>query len=725
MQHNLSIDTDYFQQGGCSFDDLQMAAKKLLTSSELDFNAAKKEAWYARVFDMVTFSQNKTIRIASQVQTLAQAQSILMEVLARLSSTNASAFELLSSVRVDVDRLASNDIKLAKRLRSLELKAHGLAEQHSLSQLTQIEKQVLGALLATLVPESGASPLQLRYARKTLSELGVEHAVAGDPVVLLEEVTDSKKKRQMLFCCLEYVFLQRQRLDLGELNERFKDSFDLGNRSWIELQSRVEAKFRLQGAEGFVTSEVPDDVDDNFLTSIESAVEESVVSETPERSEVSIREILHVAEGETRLFEYSDLILGSFVHCAGTLVIRHCTLEYGEQRALGRIILAKGARLEIVDSSITCWGLAESQEAFIKCDGNSVILLERCALKNCAKLIKAESAKVQIRCCEIYNPGDQFSEGGYVVGSFEMVDCTITFADLPKFQRDQLESCATVFGHARSLVQNCLFTSNGAFNEDTRVGIVGGRDSVIKSCRFVRLPKAAHNVAMVEGTSFEECWDVADLRGDANQPRHITNCAFDRCTNVITGSHVLLTASKFYDCGETLAYGSDLQFELCEFVNTRPRTRPKYGWFGPGLSIEYSGTRPEEDALIFKRCRFDGFDAGANSYLGGVWHGGSYSEDKIRLDECIFENCRTDMLDGRLFAESFTYKSLWSERRVRVVRFNSCTGLESVNKGQGESTRVRATVLGGAAVGFLTLGPVGAVTGAFAAHVLDRDQQPV
>ena len=55
-------------------DSIGLAIKKLSTSSENQFNELKNERWFNRLFNMITFSNKKNIRLAEQINTLRNLQ---------------------------------------------------------------------------------------------------------------------------------------------------------------------------------------------------------------------------------------------------------------------------------------------------------------------------------------------------------------------------------------------------------------------------------------------------------------------------------------------------------------------------------------------------------------------------------------------------------------------------------------------------------------------------
>ena len=99
-------------------DSIALAIKKISTSSENQFNELKKERWFNRLFNMITFSNKKNIRLAEQISTLAQAQEILVRILLLLSEKSLEISELVKNNAKDIEKLGENDIYLLNRIKN-------------------------------------------------------------------------------------------------------------------------------------------------------------------------------------------------------------------------------------------------------------------------------------------------------------------------------------------------------------------------------------------------------------------------------------------------------------------------------------------------------------------------------------------------------------------------------------------------------------------------------
>lgn len=86
------------------FDSIQEAITTLSSASQDQFEEIKKEKWFTRLFDMVTFSQKGKERLAAQIGSVAQAQQILLEILLRLSSNDEKISDMVVNSMADIKK---------------------------------------------------------------------------------------------------------------------------------------------------------------------------------------------------------------------------------------------------------------------------------------------------------------------------------------------------------------------------------------------------------------------------------------------------------------------------------------------------------------------------------------------------------------------------------------------------------------------------------------------
>ena len=102
-------------------DSVALAIKKISTSSENQFNELKKERWFNRLFNMITFSNKKNIRLAEQISTLAQAQEILVRILLLLSEKSLEISELVKNNTKDIEMEKLTEKRLLKKFQKIQL----------------------------------------------------------------------------------------------------------------------------------------------------------------------------------------------------------------------------------------------------------------------------------------------------------------------------------------------------------------------------------------------------------------------------------------------------------------------------------------------------------------------------------------------------------------------------------------------------------------------------
>ena len=252
--------------------------------------------------------------------------------------------------------------------------------QQEIDNFSVTEKKTLAGLIRSVSETIIPNDLQKRYASRLFSALQVQEANLADPVILLSNVDSTNHKRHMLFCCLEYLFLENEALDLERVDQHFVGSFDFSARIWNELKSRIDSKYKLLGIDGFVGNlPLESDIADEFEVMLEfDAVEEAC--EPAPRTEHEILNMLIIVEGEKIVFENADIFLGSFINCTGTLVLRNCSIDYGKSMTQGRILLEEGATLEVDGSEILGFPSEDPEHSFITCKGKNKITIRNSKL---------------------------------------------------------------------------------------------------------------------------------------------------------------------------------------------------------------------------------------------------------------------------------------------------------------------------------------------------------
>lgn len=326
-QQELIIDYDYYEREQCSFDDLKEALLQLTNASQDQFEQIKKEKWFTRVFDMVTFSKKNEKRMASQISNLAQAQQIMMDILVRLSERDKRVSDLVTELYQKIERLSRNDVLLAKRVNQLENRVIlGITKESDLADLSELERRILSGVFFSLMERFNyISDEQREFANNVLKYLDV-HAQAIDLHASLSSISHIEVKRKILTASLEYCFLNEFHFDLPDRVEEIIDEFDFGNKTVTEVKSKITALYNLRGVGGFMDKYGKGDgYEESFYIEMP---EDSFEEEAVELEEIYIDSILHIPHGQNRVFKNNIVHIRAYINCEGHLEFNNCVIYY-------------------------------------------------------------------------------------------------------------------------------------------------------------------------------------------------------------------------------------------------------------------------------------------------------------------------------------------------------------------------------------------------------------
>lgn len=716
MEHAIQIDSGkYHQDGHCDFDDLRQAAERLLQGNEQELQAIKDEPWYRRVFDLVTFSNKKDVRVSSHIQTLAQAQGIFAEILARLSNTDHHVMTLLESVSSDIKRLSDNDIRLARRIVAIEYADCNFADQDTIKGFSEHENKILASLITGLSEATNPNRQQQRYAKNLFDTLQIQEANAADPATLLQKVSNIDHKKHMLHCCLEYIFLGNEALALDQIDEHFAESFDFGKKTWTELKQRIDRKHKTLGIDGFVESAPETEVPDEFVVTLDFDFAEEIIEQAP-REDIEIKGILTIASGETKEFRNANLFFGSFINCEGTLILRNCSIDYGDTAAQVRILLKDGGQLQIEQSEIICLLSAEPQFDFITCEGRTTISIRNSILSDCSHFIKSADS-LEISDCIIRNPGDKLIAASYSSVSCNLLRTSFIFENPSDFKKSEYKKYGNLLAFegdftGNSEITQCAFIANNCFDDDSKFTLIYSCNGKISDCVFDGVSNAIKNAAAAERCSFKNvfnaidsyniknikdcnfdgCGKVIDLSSTDEEIASISNCTFLQCSNVFSGKNLKVTSSQIHDCSGYIIDGTKMQFELCDFINIQPKESRSGLGFGGG-SIGFFSTNKNDGGISLKHCQFDGYKGNGQSPFARVAFPKSGMKTGITFEECTFENFSAPNGISSLFEEDATVEGFFSNSTIQVIRTVNCTGLDRINKEGSESSRPKPATI--------------------------------
>lgn len=679
------------------FDDLKQAVTKIMTVSENQFEEIKKEKWYTRVFDMVTFSQKKNKRVAEQIGNLAQAQQVLMEILIMLSDTDNRVTELVTDNAESIKKLQENDTYLLKKVIRLEHKLFRIQEVDDIANLSKNGKCILCGCLYYLSEQfEDNSVSQQNYAEVVIKYIQTDAEVEN--IFEAIQACSEGERKMILTCCMEYIFLYKNEMSIPDNLNQFIDEFDFGRKTIESVSSRIQGVFKLRGNAGFINRysiDETEDIDESFVEfddmDFGDSQEEDVFQETeePVMEDLYISSILNINKNEKVTYTYKNVHISAFIKCAGTLEFENCVIYYNESDASDEIYLSDNASLRFYGCLIVCRGLDE--EYFIQQEnysGKVEIVFEECVFNDCAYFLNiSDFRKIVLHKCEMHNCGCYFIQcfGGDKSSSCIISECLILEDEPMDFMKKNEYSDylirLSLNNEVKGEIENCKIerVSYSIF----KIRYYFSLESVhVENCTFTNVERCIIMYGgKVEKCMFKNC-KICISMGFSPKESEIRDCVFEKCTNVlfdIERSKVL--RCRFLNCYNRLidgGYFGGNQIELCEFINVS-NVSLKNNFCDPHISLKRAIRGASSNSI--KNCIFNGVNLCDNFLIAPVQSSHSDGE-VIYIEKCNFMNCATRRHDGVIIKKWIEYDFLLLKNQIQtVVSVRDCKGLDKVKKG--------------------------------------------
>ena len=121
MPNNVQIQINKYELNKTNaVDELTNSAKKILIANEKEFQEMQNEAWYKRLWKVITFSKDNEKRLARGITSLAKVQEITIKMLLMLSGESRQIFELIEKNRDSINGIMERLIKQKDELLSLK-----------------------------------------------------------------------------------------------------------------------------------------------------------------------------------------------------------------------------------------------------------------------------------------------------------------------------------------------------------------------------------------------------------------------------------------------------------------------------------------------------------------------------------------------------------------------------------------------------------------------------
>lgn len=716
MGEEVRVNSEMYCGNQEDYDALKMAVKQLSSVSQEQFETIKKEKWYNRVFDMVTFSQKGRKRIAEQVSTLAQAQQILIELLMRLSDNDSSVSKLVMESMEDIKKIQEQNLYLLSKIKKLEDISLGIKPDMDLNKLSEENKKVLCACLYNINAQDGnASENQKTFANQVMNYLNVD-AQMEQPTAALEDM-DTESKKRILNCCMEYMFLKNCSGDGYEAYEDFIYEFDFGNKTIKAIEKQIQSFYNLRGLDGFFTKYQADNFeapDDFFTMDFEDGDDENIVSaeENIEMVDEVISTILQIKPGETKNYKNKNIHLKAYINCEGDLIFDHCIINYNEADNGNEIKLSNKANLTITNSIILCKEF--DKNAFITCEGAGQVTLDRNTFEDCSHFIKSGSiCEFSMTNCKLHNCFEDFIDldighdpSTCAIKNNVMIQDGLNpfYAKVEKYWMMQLISVNSFENNTVEFYNNSIIEEEGFRKADVKKGksenhiiyfdtAYGIGD--VKNCFFKGISRSISAVKFID-CRFENCTDAINLKqnySDSDVPC-VDNCVFVDCTNVInTVDNAKISNCQFVSCYDQIIDPSEfdggVSVEFCQFINTRNAIES----YSSNLScVQFQrGRSSDAKANYLKNCIFDGADLEDNFLIGAVAIE-KPSGTVTHIENCDFKNCSTQRESGKIIKEYVQYDTLFKKDvNFHANTVSGCKGLDKINKegSKSDSAEIR------------------------------------
>ena len=642
-------------------DSVALAIKKISTSSENQFNELKKERWFNRLFNMITFSNKKNMRLAEQISTLAQAQEILIRILLLLSEKSSEISELVKNNTKDIEKLGENNIYLLNRIKKLEDKVLGIKRKIKPEDLSLQAKEILSACLnklSTLFDYTNDN--QKLYVNFILNQLNISRVEYENLEFAINELDSNNEKTQILISCLEYIYLKNNNFNILKTNYQilnFIEMFYFSEKKIDEIKNQVERDSNFDGIIFRYTNNYKEDFeDDNFLLDFINDIGKIEI----EKEDLYINSMINIKEGEVYVIENKNIHISSMINCSGTLEIKNSTLYYNEilnkevKKIFNKINLGNNSTLKVENSTVIC--KSYDKEFFIKGEDlkKSNIYLKNTIFIDCLNCINSDVINANIENCNFKNCVRDFFKIN-VYGDFLMKDCSIVQEKLPNFKIPLKESWykkEVLFHIYNSSKKSAIFTNNKVdiyFYDNERqynqlISSYFNKNLIIKNSIFNN--HLENNISLqIEADNVDKCafFSLSNIL----KTKNIDNCFFENCSFICQ------------ERNSNLLYIKNTEFRNCS-NSIFPSDKD---------SINQYSLRPSyyHNKIIFENCKFSGkglikenfIELGRSSQIKNCEFSNismknfliSISIDEkslILIQNCVFKNCTTERKDKEI-----------------------------------------------------------------------------
>lgn len=690
----FQLDYDYFNEK-CSYEELKQATSILSMSNEEEFNTIRNNEWFNTLYNTIVFSSNNEKRITPYIQTLSQAQQLLIEILFRLSEHNLKINSLLMEYYPKIEILSQQNVKLSEQIKNFQNHTLlGIGKNSTINNLTEREQIILSGIIYNLAFNSDDIPSdnQTEYAHILFNKLGIEEKEIN-PSATIESIKNIDSKKLILTCCMEYLFLFNNDISYLDKFNTLYETFDFGLKTINEIKNKINEMYATLGVQGFLDKYKEMDIvnEDIFILDIDEtlAINESKCDEETPLEEIIIDQIMYIGKDEEIIISNKAVHIISYINCQGRLTFENCYISYNEQDISQQIVLSEGATLTFQNCGIL--DNNKTKRYFIEAQKGSKVEVYDCVLLDCAYFIKGDNTNTLLfGGCEITDPSEYFIYGSTESGG--IIECEINFTRNIYKAFPEAEENTTVIYLSQSdenqsfIVKDTSITGKDDYLEEyAKASIFWIHDGIYENCTFQHLysicvvayqrinncnfidciyPISAAQYSTISTTitncNFTDCvgaiyineWGrIESFSGNKNYT--ISNCSFDKCNGE------LLATSK-------LTESTYIDLSFCEFDNCELNEDDR-GLFYLDSSTSYG-------KITINKCVFNNINLKNKFFASTKIYINPYSL-LIRICDCTFKNCKTSNLKG-LFNEYSEYTTIFGNlKSVKVMSIENCKNI--------------------------------------------------
>ena len=625
-------------------DWLLEAANEVVNATESDFTDMQSKAWYKRLWEVITFSKDNEVHLATGVSNLAKLQEIVIRAMLVVSRDNAIISNEVARISKTIGKLATIDTRLLQEIDKIK---YGENRSAWFSELAREKKAIMVSLVIMADRNAEQNIASKQYISSLLKLAGI---AIFEPISIENIDRLTLAEQEFLY---QMIVIHRHLLNVAyDAESMVVDELSIKKRRKEEILEAIKTTSENVTPEFFSSfyeesSNACSMMDEFGLLLVETGAvdemdHESFQNDFSACEEITIQSILHIEHGETLRYQNKVVHLQSLIECEGTLEFNNCEIHYGETEYPPEINLPLGAMMVMNGCTVVCH--QDDGHTLINATTEELIKFNHCVFDGCANFINAHI--VEMLRCKISNASECF----VCAPKASFYKCDFVFEK----GSDSIYEKGIVHCSKELQMSECSINGKAALD---RANVFYSNDFSISTSIFKNAANLFSGTGRAKDCTFEGCESVFKFTENID----LTDCCFNNCTEIIyTSGKALLVGCKFDKCYNTLIdamfSNGGSRMEICEFDGWENREESKerdsYSFFADAM-IKFHSRKNGATSTICKSI-FHNATAGLGYLVIGN------ASEKLKhpvaiVEKCRFEGCVTERKDGKLIREFCNY----------------------------------------------------------------------